>query len=397
MATLSDHEKLYQQTLAFANGCETFVTDGGNFFWKMIRWNNGIIATEIFDHAVVEIEKSEYNTRMYYLKGKFAPHLLRVNFKGEDRYFVVGEEAYSIDPSFEPQRGRAKYTPEYYGVMFLSGILRLTGGKVPENINALLAHPPGDVELRMELMKSVARKWKFECSGVLYEVKVEYVNVADEFVGGVMDMTLGADGNELKDDLNDKIFKDGRSRILIADMGGGSFDLAQMVKGSIDYTAPMLSERIGLQQAIDATKREIDQLHIKDLRDAESGFPREEVIKMFMDSKNHKYYLFGKEYDGTAIYQDAVNPIIRQAVQAARKYTGGLARFSYVLLTGGGSGLLWEEITKHVFPQHAERKAVYMVTSASKLHLANVNGMAKMLPGWQAKAARDAKKLLKKA
>lgn len=386
-----DFEKQYTQALGFGNGVATIVTDGGNSFWKMVYWDTGIKYETVFDHAIAEIDKSEYDRKMYYIGDKFAPHLLRVSFAGEDRYFIVGEEAYSVKPNFEPERGRSKYKRDYYGVMFLSGVLRLTRGNVPEKVNAFLAHPPGDVEFRMELMKSVAGKWKFECSGVVYDMRVEYTSVADEFTGGVMDMTLGTDGSKVKDRDIETILNP-RNRILIADMGGGSFDLAQMWRGAIDYTAPITSVRIGLQQAIDAAKREIDRLHRKDLLDAESGYRRDDVLRMFMDEK-HRYQIYGEEKDGTEIYKTAVAPVVRQASNSSRQYAGGLVGFAYVLLTGGGSGALWQEIGEYVFPEHNSRKGLRMVTTPAAIHKANAHGLAKMLPGMIAVSFAAAKKL----
>src|SRR5690349_1859621 len=149
-------DKELRRVLGFANDNPNIVGDIGNELVKMgtdklLAGGNNLLGLVFFNYAFVEVNETRYVNLCHYYKGKDAFHLI----KWDNRYFVVGEQAYSVDSGFEPVRGRAKYRKEYYGILFLSGLLRLYAGKIPEAVNAFLAHPPADLEYGESLMRSV--------------------------------------------------------------------------------------------------------------------------------------------------------------------------------------------------------------------------------------------------
>lgn len=382
-------EKELRKLLGFANGNATVVGDIGNELVKMgtdapIIGGKNPLNLVYFPHAVVEINEARYARLLHYFKDKDAFHLI----KWDSRYFVVGEQAYSVDPGFEPLRGRAKYVKDYYGVLFISGLLRLFNGDIPDTINAFLAHPPADLDHTHALMKAVSGTWQFESNGKRYKVRVEYTNVFDEIIGGVMNATLGVDGKPVNE-----ISILGNGPTLVFDLGGGSLDLARLNRdGSVDYNKEMISERIGVGRAIAEAKALFDKRYSDDLGDAEDGIGRQQVIEFFLDPK-HEMRAFNETFDCSDIYELAAAPIIRQAKDTVSKFARGLVGFNLILLTGGGSGLYHDEICEQIFPRHTKNQAICRTDYRKDMFKANAKGGLKMLDGLKQESRKAAKRL----
>lgn len=385
-------DKELKRVLGFANDNPNIVGDIGNELVKMgtdkpIAGGNNPLGLVYFNHAVAEINEARYLDLCHYYKGKDAFHLI----KWDSRYFVVGEQAYSVNSGFEPIRGRAKYRKEYYGILFLSGLLRLYSGKLPEAVNAFLAHPPADLDYSESLMRSVAGTWVFESNGKKHRVKVEYVNVYDEIVGGIMNMTLGVDGGVMKE-----VQILGGGPTLVFDMGGGSLDLARLRKdGSVDYDKEMISERIGVASAIAEFKSLFDRKYSDDLSDAEDGISRQDIIEIFLDD-DHSYRSFGQPIGCLDMFQMASAPIIRQAKDTVAQFARGLMGYNAILLTGGGSGLFYKEICEQVFPRHSKNGVVYCTDLRKDMLKANAKGGLKMLEGLKQESRKLARSLNRK-
>lgn len=384
MVVMSEKEE--RRLLGFANGNPNIVADIGNELCKFTtdtpKSKGNAFEFAFFQHAVVEIDEAQYSRFMHYRKHESVHHLLKVWDKDGNywRFFVVGREAYSIDPGIDPLRGRAKYTAFYYGVMFLRGVLELYAGEPPEAINAFLAHPPGDVEHIDALLRAVLGRWKFESGGQSYVLKVEYANAFDEIIGGVMNTTLGIDGEEING-----VEINGDGPTLVFDLGGGTLDLAELHRdGSVNYDKPMVSVRIGVGKAIESAKSIIDQRFKADLGDAEDGISRQDVINMFLDA-NHELFLF-ETRDCTDIYNSVARQIVAQAQREVTLFTGGVGKYKRILITGGGAGLFFDEIVSAIFPRHfnpgkGKPTRVHQTDARRDMLKANARGAKKMLAG----------------
>lgn len=376
--------KEMRRVLGFANGNPNVVADIGNALVKVatdapIIGGRNPLAFEYFTHGIVEVVEADYLTLCYYYEGKNAYHLI----KWDGRFFVVGDAAYSTNPSLDPLRGRLKYTKDYYGIIFMSALLRLFNGNPPESINAFLAHPPADRDFTTELMRSVAGVWRFESNGQRFQIRVEYANAFDEIVGGVFNATFGPDGR-IMNDL--QILGDGPT--LVFDMGGGSLDLARLKRdGSVDYDKRMESERTGVNIAINSFKSLFDRRYKGDLGDAEDGISRDLIIEIFLDEK-HTLRTGGETLDCADIYKQAINPVIRTAKDTVNKFARGLIGYNRALLDGGGSGLLYDEICEQIFPKFAKNGVVHQADLRRDMFKANARGALKMLPGMMQESER---------
>lgn len=385
-------EKMYRRILGFANGNPNVVVDAGNALVKaatdqpLLSGRNPLTFT-YFPHALVETDEANYKRLCHYHKDRTANHLIKWN----GRFFVVGEEAYSLNPAFDPTRGRAKYSKDYYGILFLRILLDLFSAGMPPVVNAFVAHPPDDRDHAKTLMKAVAGKWNFESNGKRYEVFVDYVNAFDEIVGGVFNATIGPDG-KLIDDVGQLI---GDGPTLVFDMGGGSLDLARLNKdGSVDYNKKMQSTRIGVNTAINTFKGLFDSRYPALVADAEDGLPRDMVIDIFLD-QNHEFRTAGETFDCSDIYDAAINPVIRDARAAVNGFARGLVGYNRVLLDGGGAGLVYDKICETIFSRFAANGVVHTADHKRELFKANSKGGLKMLIGMKQESAKRAEQFRK--
>lgn len=388
---ITDHQKELLRILGFANGYANAIADIGNARGKLItdqpvyKGNNPHGFTD-YTHALVETNEARWYDLLSYRDGKAAYDLIAT--KG--RYYVVGDYAHSLDPDFDPLVGRAKYTRDYYGILFLSGLCQLFQGNPPANINAYLAHPPRDREYKTELMKAVVGKWNFMCGERSLNINVPYANTFEEVIGGVMNFTLGVDGEKME---SVEIIGDGPT--LVFDLGGGSLDMVRLKKdGTIDYEYGMVSHPLGVNKAVTAFKQLFDQKYRDYLDDAENGFPRDLILDIFMDPK-HQYRAIGQTFDCSQMYATAIAPIIRQARDHVRAFTRGRFAYNRILLDGGGVALMYDDIVEKVFPEYFKNKAVHLADNKKELFKANARGALKMIPSLKQAGVDRARKYAK--
>lgn len=371
---MATHEAEFMAIQGFANDLPTVISDGGNRKFKVttdkpLLRRSTASEVVIYDHAIAEVDAGRFDRLLHYHKGTDAYHLLR----WRDRFFVIGEQAYSVNASFEPLSGRAKYTRDYYGLMFMHGVVMLFNGRIPEAMNAFLAHPPADLEHSDALVRAVHGKWSFEVNGVKHKTEVVYSNTFDEIVGGIHNATHGVDGQMIKGNA-----LEGNGPFIVFDLGGGSLDLAHVKRNlSVDYTKPMVSRRIGVNQAMETVKSLFDSRHKKLLQDAEDGISREAVLDIFM-SEDHSTQYAGKKIECADFYEQAAAPIIRTAKQMVQSYSKGFVGYGGALLTGGGSALFFDEIINTVFEPFKDTDRIFTTDQPRNMIEANARGGGKI-------------------
>ncbi len=373
----------------FANGYPVICADIGNGLVKMGGWIRGRRSLVDGKHALVEIDEARYS-RLTREHGDSKGHYEYI--KWNNRYFVVGQAAL-VEGNVTPVQGRNKYKRDYFGILFVSTLLKFYQGDVPEVINAFLGYPPNDMDFTPELIKSVVGNWTVDSLGRKKTFRVAYATVFDEVVGGVMNVTLDDDGSPVKANKSSKgphrLLWDGPT--IAADLGYGTFDLVRLDKmGRPDY-GNIRSRSLGIGDAIETFVNIFNKRHKKYLMDAENGVPLEKVYDCFYDPK-HEFRLVGdKRLDCMDIYKQSTNKLINAVVNAYRDLSRGSISYNYCLLSGGGSGLLYDELCKEVFPQFHEADAIYLAHDREFMHLANVRGSMRMVPAMIEAAQRRAR------
>jgi hypothetical protein len=213
------------------------VLDAGNSIIKakIARREQGEIA---FPHAIRQLSESEYKKIL---------SRMQINSNSQD-YFRVNGKPYVVGESAErhgiinPRSGTARYTKDYCGVLAAIALARLYNRG--REVAAIASHPPGDVNYREDLMKSIIGEWEIETGQSKANFRVIYANTFDEPVGGLMNVLLTEDGQHYQYPQ----MGDGRS--LVIDIGGFTTDfLAVNQGGQVDY-ALARSITLGIQSVI---------------------------------------------------------------------------------------------------------------------------------------------------
>lgn len=374
--------------LGFANEFDVVTADIGNGRFKLGAWVNKRRKTIDGIHACVEIDEARY-ARLTEEHGGGKSHWEYLKWKG--RYFVVGAAALS-EGNITPVQMQNKYRRDYYGVMFIALTLKLYNGNVPENINAWLGYPPAAASFRKELLSSVLGTWDIESLGRKRRIRVHSGLCWDEIIGGVKNVTKDDSGEDVRPERNTKdpvaalIAVDGPT--IVIDVGYGTTDVIRLDKmGQPDYKK-IAGRKVGIGQAIEEFVRVFNFRHKQYVSDAEEGISLERVYECFADPQ-HRVRVAGNTYiDCKDIYKAAVQRLVNAIADAYREMSGGSISYNYCLLTGGGAALLYHELCEQVFPQFAKAKAIFLAHDKNEMHLANVLGAMKMVPGLIAAAKR---------
>lgn len=381
----------YLSKLGFANEYPVVVADIGNRLCKMLtdqpvmRGSNPLDCV-LFEHGIAEVDDGQFERMLHYYKGKRGFHLIH----WRDRNFVVGEQAYSADMRFEPKQGRLKYSRDYYGLLFIRGLVELFDGKVPEALNVFLAHPPGDLEHTDALKRAVHGRWLFEVNGKRVVTTVVYSNTFDEIVGGVHNAVDGPDGQPIQ---GNPLENNGPA--LVFDLGGGSLDLCYLNRDlSVNYDKGMVSERIGINRAVDTFKSEFDLHYSNRVANAEGGIPRSVVIDIFMNPE-HITWDSGEMLDCTEMYNAAIRPVIRDCLNAVNRFAGGFVGIKSVVLTGGGTAMVMNEIKREIFPRFDQNAKVFTTDRQERMVTANARGARKIAQAMKQISRAEADRWLK--
>lgn len=386
------NEKQYLDVLGFANNSPVYVGDVGNS-WAKLTTDNPVIRganplnLKMFEHAIVEIDEHQFRDKLDYYQNEPAYHLI----EWRNRYFITGEEAYSVDAKFAPIRGRGKYRRDYYGILFIRGLLELTNGNIPAELNAFLAHPPADKDFRTDLMKSVLGKWRVNTNVGQHVFEIVHTNAFDEIVGGVHNATDGIDGQMIEGNP-----LEGNGPALVFDLGGGSLDLAYLKKDlSVDYDRGMESYRVGVNQAVENFKRAFDKKFAGRLKKAEAGLYRSTILEIFTDP-DHCVYDGGEILDCRQMYKDAFAPILRAVAKHVDEYTGGsFIGLKSVLATGGGTSTILDRIKSDIFAQFVDNGRFFTTDIPRRMISANASGGLKIAQAMKQSSKRRADQWVK--
>ena len=332
------------------------ILDAGNSIIKakIARREQGEIA---FPHAIRQLSESEYEKI-----------LARAQIKGNSMdYFRVNGKPYAVGESAErhgivtPRSGTARYTKDYYGVLAAISLAQFYGRG--REVAVFASHPPGDVNYREDLMKSIIGQWEVECGAIEVTFRITYTNTFDEPVGGLMNMLLTEDGQHYQYPQ----IGDGRS--LVIDVGGFTTDfLAVNQGGEVDYSLAR-SVPLGIQSVIndfEESFRSNNQEIVKDTAVLPPDRTRKAISTGVFEGGGRKYPCQQDVDEATSLF-------LNRFADTYQRLAGGALSWDNIILTGGGCALLHQKllpILKH--------KNVILADSKSSLHFANVRGGLKL-------------------
>jgi hypothetical protein len=332
------------------------ILDAGNSIIKakIARRELGELA---FPHALQPLTENEYKTIMS-RAGKNTPLLDYVRVNGQP--YVIGESA-ERHGLVTQRNGASRYTRDYYGVLAAAALGRLyeRGGEV----KVFGSHPPGDVKFRQDLMEAVVGDWTVEISGSESKFRVSYANTFDEPVGGLMNVLLTEDGQHYQhSELNG-----GRS--LVIDIGGFTTDwIAVNPGGEVDYSLAR-SVPLGIQSVITDFEESFKANNLKAVKTT-SVLQPERVRKAILTGV---FEGGGRKYPCEKEVQEATNLLLNRVADMYQRIAGGALGWDAIILTGGGSGLLF----KRLLPM-LNHDRVILAEDLEHIHLANVRGGLKL-------------------
>jgi hypothetical protein len=332
------------------------VLDAGNSIIKakIARREGGEVA---FPHAIRQLTESEYQKI-----------LTRANANGNTKdYFRVNGKPYVIGESAErhgvlvQRSGTARYTHDYYGVLAAAALMRLYGRG--REVAVFGSHPPGDVKFRDDLMQAVVGDWQIETAQGKANFQVTYANTFDEPVGGLMNVLLTEDGRHYQH------MQVGEGRALVIDIGGFTTDfLAVNPGGVVDYSLAR-SVPLGIQSVIadfEETFRANNLEAVKDTSVLPPGRVRRAIATGVFDGG-------GKQFDCADDVEEATSLFLNRFADSYQRLAGGALSWDTIILTGGGSALLYPRVKPILKHQN-----VILADNIDSLHLANVRGGLKL-------------------
>lgn len=352
-------------------GNKIAVLDVGNAEIKARRLSGKELA---FKHAMIEISSSKH-AEILNRYGADAPHdfMMVTDRQDRARYYVVGDKAESYG-LVTNKRGQDRYTDDYYGVLALAAIARLypQGG----DVTVYASHPPGHYRYTRDLMEAIFGVWSVAVgAGRDVQINVTYINVFDEPIGGFMNALLTDNGAAYQ---NSEI---AGCICNVLDFGGGTADIATVNEtGEIEY-ALAESFPVGIIDALSGFELAIRDRYTDELK-ANDFLQPARVRDAF---KSGILRTGGYDFDVLAEAETARNALLNRIQNIYSSRLAGGTRADVLLLTGGGSALLYD----HLLPI-LNHPRVYLADNLDSLQWANVRGGCKLFrlgqaQGWYAK------------
>jgi hypothetical protein len=282
-------------------------------------------------------------------------------------YVRVNGQPYVIGNSAErhgvhsQRTGSSRYTREYYSIFAATVIGRLYEKGM--EISIFGSHPPGDSIFRDDLMKSVIGDWVVETGGHERRFRVTYANTFDEPVGGLMNVLLTEDGQHYQHtELNS-----GRS--LVIDIGGFTTDwIAVNPGGEVDYSLAR-SVPLGIQNVVADFEASFRANNLQAVKDT-PVLPPERIRRAILTGV---FEGAGRRYPCEKEVKEATIMVLNRIADMYQRIAGGAMSWDSIILTGGGSGLLYKRLLPIL-----NHERVILADDLESIHLANVKGGLKL-------------------
>jgi len=332
------------------------VLDAGNSIIKA-KIASGESGETIFPHAIRPLSESEYQKiQLRVSSTSKSKDYIRVNGKP----YVVGASAERHGVLVQ-RSGTARYTRDYYGVLAIAALARLY--ERGREIAVFGSHPPGDVKFRQDLMKAVIGEWNVEIGQHKANFRVTYANTFDEPVGGLMNILLAEDGQHYQYE------NASAGRSLVIDIGGFTTDwLAVNPGGEVDYSLAQ-SIPVGIQKVVIDFEETFRANHLQIVKDTPVLPPsrvRQAIATGIFEGG-------GRKYPCKEDVEEATSLFLNQFSDAYQRIAGGALGWDSIILTGGGSALLYTKLVPIL--NHSN---VILADKLDSLHLANVRGGLKL-------------------
>jgi len=279
-----------------------------------------------FEHAFYPLSTAQFQDILQRTeRGRAGKEVMVIN--GKPYIFGAAAHSYGVP---RQKKGADRYQSDYYGIMAAASMVM--AGAAGGNVIFIGSHPPRDVGYRNELMESVYGDWVVICDGDQIDLHVKWVNAFDEGIGGWAYRFIRPDGGGLYDVA-------AKDRLLVLDIGGGTFSLLGIRNGRADYGVQE-SVDTGVNDVIRALERLVRDRYKDRLRSTTSI----ETSRWHSALRDQRLTGGGYQLDCAAEVEQATLPLMKQIYDAVQYRAGGVFNWDHILLTGGGTALLADRV-----------------------------------------------------
>lgn len=307
-----------------------------------------------FLHAVVPLTAQQWESVVG--RGMPPQGLLRVNGTG----YAIGNAAKRHIIKERPH-GAARYNASYY--LPAACFAFIEGFHKDKEISLYASHAPQDQRYAPELIRAVKGTWEVECQYGTLKFAVKKVTTFDEPIGGYAHFALTKTGDEKP---NNPV---GDKTVLLVDVGGYTADRVAVDPGGQIDLMSIASTRVGTITAIEHFESELRQRYkamFQDTGDLDIKRVEEAII-------NGLYRFGNKTLECRRESKSAINSLVNDVIQIINQ-AGGAANYDMILLTGGGSALIYDSLTA-AFPNI---DFIMVEEDRALMKFANVFGGAKL-------------------
>jgi len=336
------------------------VSDMGHSLLKIgVREVNGDWSYSDAPHALHKIPRVKWEHIADQTRGQ--ANAVDYVQSGQD-YYIIGESAERYGHA-QRRVGAARYERDYIGVQTMGMVARIAPCSEAEVV-ILALHPPADVDFRRELRDSLIGTWDMQLGDgreCLYHVR-QVVTTAEP-VAGFMNAVLD---NKLRED---RSLTGGE--VLVIDLGGGTTTVAPVLPGgSVDY-GRAASFSMGILNVMYKLEENLKAAYREEFKRARQ-IPPDRLRRALMDDT---FTGGGRVMPCADEVRAAKAELLAEIEQMYYNGTvGGAMRFDAIVLTGGGSVVLGQDLRDmlmHDDVRFADRDTEH-------IHYANVKGAGKM-------------------
>lgn len=278
--------------------------------------------------------------------------------------YMIGERASRYSTQFS--EGANRYNHDYYE-RFLGKSLWHLYPESRRDIVLFAGHAPRDIEYREDIKKASIGNIVVEHQNETRRYKIAATHCWDEPIGGVMMQLLTHDGTRF----NNAQYE--RGDMLVIDIGGLTIDYIIVSNAKPDYASARSFTEANIIDAVDQFTGLLKQRYPQETR-SRNNLPKERIYDAvhtgLYDAGGHG--MLDCQHESDTVCEDIVD-----SIQSFYDYYGG-EQLHFVLLTGGGAGLLEQRIRNRMMINGKQRKGVHMAWERKSIHMANVLGAHKL-------------------
>jgi hypothetical protein len=333
-------------------GNNVVVYDSGNGLWKA-KIAGGERAIR---HALMPLSDTEYEKVVRDSRGKPPEGYARINGEAV-AYGIVAEKR-----GADRKTGASRYNKRYYGhsLAIMLNLLYEQSGEVL----AFCSYAPRDSEYENDVVKAAIGEYYIEVGESKKWFKVNGATTFPEPVGGLMNVMLRQDGMGAQ-----TVLTGGDS--LVIDIGEFTTDFVSVDQDGVVDQVLNTSERIGIQEVVRTFEDSLRAAYKDEFKDTVDFKPHKirKAIRMGV------YEGGGREYECNNIAREAGSNVLTRIAAVYQSRAGGPGNWDNIILTGGGSAMLYDRLVEEVL-NHG--RVFIADNDFEALHLANVRGGLKL-------------------